>query len=60
MGEAPFKFFTPEIYGSLGKNLLVSVLDVWQKNPWSRVADLSELRRDVAGLLKRLERFRRF
>ncbi len=29
--------FTPEMYENLGKNLLVSILDVFDKNPYNRV-----------------------
>ena len=29
--------FTPEMYENLGKNLMVSILDVFDKNPYNRV-----------------------
>jgi cytosolic carboxypeptidase protein 5 len=37
LGPGEVRFFTPDIYANLGRNLLVSILDVWQRNSWSRI-----------------------
>jgi hypothetical protein len=39
----PNRFYTPDSYMNLGKAILVSILDVFEKNPYSRV-DNSEFK----------------
>lgn len=58
--------FTEESYRNLGKNLLVSILDVFDKNPYSRVNNsryksMEMLRRITAfEIFHSAERFRMF
>jgi hypothetical protein len=58
--------FTEDSYRNLGKNLLVSILDVFDKNPYSRVYNsryksLDVLRRVTAfEIFHSAERFRMF
>lgn len=63
--ESPL--FTPEMYANLGKNILVSVLDVFDKNPYNRVYNntkyksMDMLRRLTAfEVFHQAERFRMF
>jgi hypothetical protein len=37
--RSPSALYTQRTFGNLGKNILVSILDIWGKNPYPRVAD---------------------
>jgi len=50
-------YFTPEMYENVGKNLMVSILDVFDKNPFNRVYDSKYKSMDI---LRRLTAFEIF
>ena len=57
------EYFTPANYMNLGKNVLVSILDVFEKNPYSRIPStpqrtLEQIRKEVAQECARYDRFR--
>ena len=57
-------YCTMEIYQNIGKALLVSILDIFEKNPCTRLlntqyTNLSALRKEIAGFLSRYTRFKR-
>lgn len=37
----------------------MSILDIWNKNPYSRCADLNGCRREIAEKQSKLDRFRK-
>lgn len=37
--RAPLQVYTERTFHNLGKNILVSILDIWGKNPYPRVYD---------------------
>lgn len=45
-------------FTNLGRNVLISILDIWNKNPYPRVAS-NDLRKEIAHSNKRLSRFRK-
>ena len=59
-------FYTPQIYENVGKNLLVSILDTFDKNPYNRVYSselktMQMLRRTTAfDVFHNADRFRMF
>lgn len=61
-GSTP-PLFTPDIYRNQGKNALVSILDVFEKNPYSRIPNtqykiIDVIRREIAWECAREDRFR--
>lgn len=55
-------FFTVESYENVGKSLLITILEVFGKNPYSRIANsqfknLEALRKDVMAQVGKVERF---
>lgn len=64
--EAESPLYTQEMYQNVGKALMVSILDTFDKNPYSRVlssnfSSLSNLRRTIAAqIFHEAERFRMF
>ena len=56
--------YTVEIFENIGKNLLVSILDIFDKNPYSRILNSSYknmdiVRREVALQVSKLDRFKK-
>jgi cytosolic carboxypeptidase protein 5 len=56
-------FFTPKIYENVGKQLVVSILDIFGKNPISRIpftkyANINKIRQEVVYEVAKIERFR--
>ena len=56
--------FTIEAYENLGRALLISILDVFEKNPYSRIPNTiyknnEDIRKEIGKNLSKLERFRR-
>ena len=49
------------MYENMGKNLLVSILDIFNKNPYSRISEqqMQLMRREIAQNLAKMERFRK-
>ena len=43
----------------MGRNVLVTILDIWGKNPYTRVEDINDLRREIAERQSKLDRFRK-
>jgi hypothetical protein len=57
-------FFTPEMYRNTGAACLIALLDVFEKNPYSRLPNtqyknLETLRRELAMDCARTERYKR-
>ena len=52
-------FYTTNVFSNLGKNLMVTLLDIWNKNPYPRVEDPNSLRKELASQNRKLDRFRR-
>ena len=50
-----------QMYENMGKNLLVSILDIFNKNPYSRISEqqMQLMRREIAQNLAKMERFRK-
>lgn len=60
--QAP-RTFTPVLYANIGRQVLITILDVCEKNPFSRVFSsgyhsMESVRRAVGWECVRLERFR--
>jgi cytosolic carboxypeptidase protein 5 len=56
--------YTIEIFEQVGKALLISILDLFEKNPYTRVQNsayksLDNMRKDVAGIVSRTDRFKK-
>ena len=56
--------YTKEVYNNVGKALLISLLDIFEKNPYSRITNtpyqnMSNLRKEIAKDIMKLSRFRR-
>jgi hypothetical protein len=56
-------FFTPDNYRNVGKNALVSILDIFEKNPYSRIPNtpyktIESVRKETAFECARIDRFR--
>lgn len=56
--------FTPEMYENMGQALLISILDIFEKNPYSRIPNsiyqnIKGLRRSMAWICARTDRFRK-
>ena len=43
----------------MGRNIAISILDVWNKNPYSRVEDANANRKEIAERQSKLDRFRK-
>ena len=59
----PVKYYSIESYENLGQAMLVSLLDIFEKNPQSIIpktvpGGMKELRRQIAGSLNKISRFR--
>ena len=55
--------FTIDIYKNLGKNIVISILDIFEKNPYSRIPNsvyrnLDTMRKEVGWECARQDRFR--
>ena len=37
--------YTINTFHNLGRNILITILDVWNKNPYSRISDLGTFRK---------------
>jgi hypothetical protein len=57
--KSPTPMYTQKTFNNLGKNILVSILDIWGRNPYPRVADPNELRKDIANNNRKLDRFKK-
>jgi hypothetical protein len=51
--------YTQKTFNNLGKNILVTILDIWGRNPYPRVADPNELRKEIANNNRKLDRFKK-
>jgi hypothetical protein len=51
--------YSTETFANLGRNLLISILDIWGKNPYSCIEDISAQRREIAERQSKLDRFRK-
>ena len=38
-------FFTEETFYNLGRNICITILDIWNKNPYTRIINASEQRK---------------
>ena len=57
-------FYTIEIFENIGKNLLISILDLFDNNPYSRLSNsaykgLDGVRKEVALQVAKLDRFKK-
>ena len=58
-------YFNPNIYENLGKSILISILDLFNKNPYSRIpnsnyGDIENIRKEVINhLLKSNDKFKK-
>jgi len=57
-------FFTPKIYENVGKQLVVSILDIFEKNPVSRIPftkyeNINKIRSEVVYEIAKYDRFGR-
>jgi hypothetical protein len=55
-------FFTIEMYENVGRSLLITILDLFNRNPFSRVSNsqyktIDAIRKEVMQQVGRLERF---
>lgn len=51
-------FYDERTFMNLGRNMLVSILDVWNKNPYPRI-QADDLRKEIAHSNRRVGRFRK-
>lgn len=51
--------YSQETFLNLGRNILISLLDVWNKNPYSRLSDIAQDRKEIADRQAKLDRFRK-
>jgi hypothetical protein len=51
--------YTTETFENLGRNVLITILDIWGKNPYTRVEDINDLRKEIAERQSKLDRFRK-
>lgn len=61
--ESPV-YYTIEIYQDVGKAMMVSILDVFDKNPYSRIVNtpfnnIENVRKDIASKVSKDKRFRK-
>lgn len=48
------------MYEDVGKSLIVSILDIFEKNPCSRIGNtLDNVRKEIASKISKVNRFRR-
>ena len=52
-------YFQPETFYNLGRNICISILDVWSRNPYSRIQNANEQRKEIADRQAKLDRFRK-
>ena len=57
-------YFNQEAYENVGKNMMISILDIFEKNPYSRLPNthyktLDNIRKVVANETTKVERFRK-
>ncbi|KRX01295.1 hypothetical protein PPERSA_11742 [Pseudocohnilembus persalinus] len=57
-------FYNPQIFQNIGKNILITILDMHQKNPYSRIPnsqykDIDKIRKEIACQAAKLERFQK-
>ncbi|EAR93059.2 zinc carboxypeptidase family protein (macronuclear) [Tetrahymena thermophila SB210] len=62
-GEGGVNYFTPQMFEESGKAVLISLLDVYEKNPYSRIANTSysnieNIRKETAAEVARSDRIR--
>jgi hypothetical protein len=57
--KSPTPIYTQRTFSNLGKNILVTILDIWGRNPYPRVADPNELRKEIANNNRKLDRFKK-
>lgn len=55
----PTQMYTQRTFNNLGKNILTTILDIWGKNPYPRVADPNDLRKEIANNNRKLDRFKK-
>lgn len=48
-----------ETFYNLGRNIVVTLLDIWNKNPYTRLDDLNAHRKEIAERQAKLDRFRK-
>lgn len=46
-------------FHNLGRNILISILDIWNRNPYTRLTDANLYRREIADRQAKLDRFRK-
>ena len=51
--------FTQETFINLGINICVSILDVWNKNPYTRIVNVNQWRKEIADRHAKLDRFKK-
>lgn len=37
-----------ETFSNLGRNICISILDIWNKNPYTRIPNTNEHRKEIA------------
>ena len=52
-------FYEPLTFYNLGRNICISILDVWNKNPYTRITNANEQRKEIAEKQAKLDRFRK-
>ena len=52
-------YYQPETFYNLGRNICISILDVWHKNPYTRISDPNEQRKEIADKQAKLDRFKK-
>ncbi|KAL4471783.1 hypothetical protein ABPG72_008801 [Tetrahymena utriculariae] len=62
-GDGGINYFTPQMFEESGKAVLISLLDVYEKNPYSRIANTSysnieNIRKETAAEVARSDRIR--
>lgn len=60
----PIPRFTIEAFENVGKALLVSILDIFEKNPYSRIPNttyksIDNIRKEIAMATTKIDRFRK-
>lgn len=43
----------------MGRNIVISILDIWNKNPYMRTIDMNSDRKEIAEKQAKLDRFRK-
>lgn len=55
----PLVLYTERTFTNLGKNIVISILDIWGKNPYPRIMDANEFRKELANNNRKLDRFKK-